>query len=522
MHIKILVTSDIHGHVFPTLYCTKHDQKSLGLAKAASLIKRIHKQATKDTIVITIENGDLLQGSPLTSYLEKCEKSVAPLIEAVNLLHYDAGVLGGNHEFDYGRFSLEKALQVRKYPLLCANILDEEGQPYFGRAYTIVEKKGVKIAILGLTTQFVPHWEPAQNITGLHFESAVATAKKYVPFLQKQADLVLVSYHGGYGELVTEVAGGEPIDGADEAFALSKIPGVAALITGHQHRRIATHVNGVPTIQPGQNGEYVGMIELEVACKSKTIQQSHATLLPVAHEQPDKEISALLECFEQRTQKWLVQPLARLGAGFQLKNPAQARLEGGHPFVDLLNQVQLEATGAEISAVALYSDAVTGFSEQVTIRDVKRNYPFENKLAVLQITGAQLRAALEQNAAYWDIQAGKIGVRQGAYGPLIPHYNYDLYAGIDYVIDVAQPVGERLIKLKYQGKPVQATQQFRLVVSQYRALGGAFRMYTPKQIVFVCTRSMPEMITDYLQKNEGLLTPRKIKHNIYQVIMTGR
>ncbi|WP_057895582.1 bifunctional metallophosphatase/5'-nucleotidase [Liquorilactobacillus oeni] len=516
MHIKILVTSDIHAHIFPTRYRSRDDQAGLGLAKAATLIKRIQHKAKEDTIVLTIDNGDLIQGSSLAAYLkENYTEGIMPLFEVTNLLQYDAGVIG-NHEFDYGRKFLNKALCACHYPILCANILDEKNHSY-GKPYIVIEKKGMKIAVLGLTTQNIPYWEPEENIKGLHFVSALEMAQKYVPFLKHIADIVVIAYHGGYGEkrIKGSIQEQKSRTKENEGAALSKIKGVDALITGHQHRRIATSINGIPTIQPGHNGECVGEIDLETT--HKIVKSGYSKLLAVAQEVPDTEVSRFLGAFEKKTQKWLDKPIAKLGDGFQMTDPNMARRKG-HPFINLLNQVQLQATGAEISAVSLFNNEVTGFSTEVTIRDIKINYPFENKLVVLQVTGAQLRAALEQNATYWKLYNDHAIVNQCTFGPAIPYYNYDIYAGVDYTLDISYPVGRRVRSLSYHGRPVENKQVFRLAVSQYRALGGgSFKMYSPKQIIAEHSTTIPKLVIEYLRANEDL-TPDKLKHNNYRIL----
>ena len=206
MKLTILATSDMHGYIKPSNFGAKDQDMPFGSAKAATIIKE--KKAASDGPVLTIENGDFIQGSPLSYYIARRRKTNNPaeLINVLNLIDYDAGVLG-NHEFNYGKDYLQQAISATNHPILAANIVNEEGKPAFGKTYEIFEKDGIKIAVLGLTTQYIPNWEHPNHIQGLTFKSIVDTAKEYVPKLRELADVVVVSYHGGFEK---ELTTGEP------------------------------------------------------------------------------------------------------------------------------------------------------------------------------------------------------------------------------------------------------------------------------------------------------------------------
>ncbi len=123
-----------------------------------------------------IDNGDYVQGSPLTYFIARHHQEAAPLYSRLaNCNHVQAGIFG-NHEFNYGLDYLDLCESSRQYPMLAANIHDDLHRTLFSKPYTILERAGVKVAILGLTTQFVAHWEQPHHIAGLHFEDVVATA----------------------------------------------------------------------------------------------------------------------------------------------------------------------------------------------------------------------------------------------------------------------------------------------------------------------------------------------------------
>lgn len=505
MEITILATSDMHGFILPTDFRSREQNQSFGTAKVASVIKKLKDQATGP--VITIENGDFIQGSPLTFYLAKHQATQDPtaLMKALDLIGYDVGLLG-NHEFNYGRNYLEKMEQATNHPLLCANILDQSGQSFTGQPYIILEKAGLKIAILGLTTQYIPHWERPEQITGLQFKSALETAKKYVPYLRQQADLVLVSYHGGFERDFETGEPTEALTGENEGFAiLQEVSGIDAFITGHQHRKIATVVNNVPVIQPGFRGEFVGKINLTVEQANDgqwSVTKAHSELVPVANEEPAPEIVNTFEELSEKVEAWLDQPLGKVEGSMIIEDPNEARIKE-HPYIEFIQKVQMAASGADISATALFNNEGRGFDRTITMRSVVTNYIYPNTLAVLRITGADLKAALEKSASFFQLtKQGEIGINPAFLEPKPAYYNYDMYEGIEYVVDVSKPMGERITTLNYQSRAVTADEMYEVVINQYRAVGGGdYEMFSAEKIVKEIPVDMTELIANYLQKN---------------------
>ncbi len=503
MKIKILSTSDVHGYLYPTNYSTKTNVAEYGMLKAAGIIKRYKQTASADDIVIAIENGDWIQGSPLTSYVVKklpvAKQSIFSQITAD--IGYDAGVLG-NHEFNYGLAYLRSTETERNYPLLGANIKGGRAQHIVDQPYQIIEQQGVKIAILGLTTAFVPRWERAEHLPGLKFESALATAKKWVPKLRKMADVVVVSYHGGLEYDPHTGLATEPLTNENEGSRiLTEVSGIDALITGHQHRQIAQLINGVPVTQPGERGQMVGLIELQLNADNQ-VTNSTAKLLATATEAPDPTLMSNTLQLENDMQHWLDQPLGRVvGDQMIVTDPLKARLEG-HAYLQFINQVQMAATKTDIAATALFNDEVHGYGSVITIRQVLNSYVYPNTLVVERISGADLKLALERSASYFALQANRVVVAAAFLKPKVQHFNYDFYSGIEYTFDLNRPVGERVIQLQYHGQPVTPNQTLLITMNQYRGNGGGdYPMFSTDKVVREVNMDMTELITDYLEKH---------------------
>lgn len=500
MKITFLETSDMHGYVYPTDYAGNHDL-ALGAAKVATKLKKLREKA--EGVVVTIENGDFIQGSPLSYYIAQGKYSIGTLTKAINQMNYDVQVIG-NHEFNYGLEYLQAAIDSYQAPVLAANILNEAGDPYFGKAYTIIEKAGLKIAVLGLVTQYIPHWEKPVTLKGITFESIVETAKKYIPILRQQADVVVVSYHGGFERNLMTGEPTEALTGENEGYQLlQEVSGIDALFTGHQHRVIADIVNGVPVVQPGYRGNHIGEIQLTVEkIEGKVVvTDSQVRVHSLEDVAADPKILAAVETAETDLDDWLDRTLGRVEGDMAINDPMEARLVE-HPYVEFINCVQMKASKAKISGTALFNNEGTGFGSTITMRDVITNYIYPNTLAVIKVSGADLRAALEQSASYLAVEKGKVVFNPAFIKPKPQYYNYDMYEGIDYTIDMNQPVGQRITHLTFQNQAILPEQELEIVTNHYRAIGGGnYEMFGAEKIVREIQVDMTELITDYLKQH---------------------
>ncbi|MGO2266298.1 bifunctional metallophosphatase/5'-nucleotidase [Vagococcus salmoninarum] len=503
MKLTFLSTSDLHGYVFPTDFRKRNQSLPFGATKVKELMTKIAAETTEP--VFKIDNGDFLQGSPL-SYFAAKKPASTEMAAVMNAMGYDAGVLG-NHEFNYGREYLERTLAALNYPVLCANILKEDGTPLTGHAYTIIEKAGVKVAILGLTTQYIPNWEQPATVKGLTFKSAVTVAQEYLPQLRALADIVVVSYHGGFERDLTTGSPTEVLTGENEGYELlNNVPGIDVLLTGHQHREIVWNQGDVPTTQPGDKGRFLAQVTLSYDQPTKEIRAAHSELLAMTGEENHRMREKFTPLLTE-VEGWLDTRIGRVEGNMAITDPMAVRTKG-HPYIEFIHQVQMEATGAKISGTALFDNNGKGFSEEITMRDIVTNYIYPNTLAVVKVTGAEFKAALERSASYFEVSSeGELIVSPAFLTPKVEHYNYDLYTGVNYQINVKEPVGQRISGLTYEGQLIQPTDELELVINQYRAVGGGdYPMFGPEKIIREVTVDMTELMSDYLQKHPVITT----------------
>jgi 2',3'-cyclic-nucleotide 2'-phosphodiesterase/3'-nucleotidase len=503
--ITILLTSDIHGFMLPIQYAN-NEATGNGFARIAALINR---ERTENRDVLLIDNGDLIQGTPLAYHHARLDAaSENPMIQCLNKMNYDAAVIG-NHEFNYGLPLLHKAMSESAFPWLSANIIDaRSGEPFFGPGYLLKSfEQGPTIAVLGLTTDYIPNWEKAEHIAGLRFEPVLQAASKWVAFLreEKQADVVVVSYHGGIERDVETGEPTEPLTGENVGYALCReVEGIDVLLTGHQHREIAgKQINGVTVIQPGSQGTFLGKVQLtlEQTASGWQIRRASSELLPAYEAEPVKVITEIVQPHEALTQKWLDQPIGKLLGDMRVTDPMALRLKE-HPLIEFINRVQMELSGAAISNTALFDNISPGFPPDITMRDIVSNYIYPNTLQVIRISGQDIRDALEHSASYFAAyDGGPVRVSPSFSEPKPQHYNYDMWEGIEYKLNISRPVGERVENLLYQGKPIDPDGQYDVVMNNYRAAGGGnYTMFHGKPIVKDIPTDMAELLASYIME----------------------
>ena len=367
-----------------------------------------------------------------------------------------------------------------------------------GATYAICEIANKKVAIFGLTTQYIPNWEKKENIAHSKFLDACLTAKKTVEHLKslENPDYIICAYHGGFERDLVNGYPTEDLTKENEGYEILKtVSGIDVLITGHQHRSLAGNLFGKAYTQTKDRGA-------ELACID--IYTDTGVIEPrvlKADTEADKKILTLVQEEENQCQKWLDTPLGTTKVDLKVTDEDEARLNKSQ-VITFLNMVAKEATGADLCANALF-DRATGFSSNITMRDLVSTYVFPNTLVIKKVTGKVLREYLEKCAEYFTISNGVITVSPRYLAPKPMKYNYDMVDGVEYTIKVSNDVGHRITSLTKDGKEVSDTDEFTLCVNNYRATGGGnFNMLKDAPVVKEIPSSMVELLADYIMEHK--------------------
>jgi len=506
VQITILGTTDLHGNINPIDYYTnKPDNR--GLAKVATLIKRIRGEQPN---VLLIDSGDTIQGSPLESFHgRKNNQPRDPMMLVMNSLKYDAMAVG-NHEYNFGLKVLEKARQEAQFPWLSANTYETKTGKTHYQPYLIRDVAGVKIGILGLTTPGIPNWDNPPNYAGLEFHNPISEAMKWVAVLRgkEKVDVVVVAMHMGLGEDLRtgEVSPGQVPHENDAVQIAKQVPGIDVIFMGHTHRDVPSlYINGVLITQANAWGRHLARADmyLEKSPQGWRVYAKAARTIPTDDRvEADPEVVKLAEPYDRETQAWLGRTIGESAADLSAKD---ARFRDT-AILDLIQKVQLEAGNADVSMVASFNSEARIAKGPVSVRDIAGLYVYENTLAVLEVTGQQLKAALEHSAEYFKTYVpGKPITEQ--INEKIPSYNFDIAEGVNYELDISKPIGQRIQNLTFKGQPVKPDQKFRLATNNYRVNGGGgYEMYKAAPVVYRSSEEIRELIIDWLEKHKTVPT----------------
>ena len=489
--IRILSTSDLHGAIYPYSY-VDGSPINHGLARIKTMIDDLRDENT-----ILIDNGDTIEGSPLTFYhYLKHKEEACPISQIMGLMDYDY-VNVGNHDFNYGLDILKTHLEETNATCITNNVYDKNNES-LGPTYVIHEIAGKKLAIFGVTTHFVPKWERPENIEGLSFVDAFEATKETLELIKENEtpDYIICVYHGGFERDPETCNAGEPYTGENQAYKmLEELDGIDIVIAGHQHRAYCGTLLGAAYTEPAFDGQYLSCIDIDLDTNTITPQ-----LLTVDAE-ASEEVMERAQKEEDECQTWLDKSLGISKVDLKVEDDFDARLNKSQ-LLTFLNIVQLDISKADISAAALFLRA-TGFNKEITMRDLVSTYIFPNTLVVKRVTGKILREYLEKDMEFWDVKDNKIIINPLYDFPNPQHHNYDMLDGVEYEAKISNPLGSRIISLTRNGDEIKDDDEFNLVINNYRASGGGnFAMLRDAPTVKEIQSTMVDILANYIINNK--------------------
>lgn len=478
--LHILHTTDVHGNFLPFDY-VKECPTTGSMARLASYVGALRAEGEQP---ILLDGGDLLQGEPITyyyNYVDTTTKHVAARM--LDYLQYDAMAVG-NHDVETGHRVYDRFVRETVCPLLSANILRDPKNPeatYF-TPYTMVERSGVRIAILGLTTPAIPQWLPSELYEGMYFADGLETARHWLPIIQKKEnpDVVIALLHAGRVDKEGE---------SNENFATAladSVAGIDLILYGHDHQqhaeqRVNPKGDSIFIINPANHLDRVSDVSITLHKKDGKVvsKRVEARFTELDAYDPDEEFMKQFAPDATALEHFVKQPVVNLLTAIRTEDA----LFGFSDYLALIHDIQLTITGAKISFAAPLSVTQTLPRGELTMGRMFAFYPYENYLYVMKLSGQEIKDYLEYSYSHWVNQMKSASdhillLEENAdsssrFKTKYPTFNFSSAAGIDYTVDVSKPAGQRVkIEKMSSGEPFLLDDIYTVALNSYRGNGG--------------------------------------------------
>ena len=482
--LRIIQTTDVHGAFFPYDFINRKPKRG-SLARVSTYVNRLRSEMGDR--VILLDNGDILQGQPTCYYYNFVNtQSTHIAADLINYMRYDTQTVG-NHDIEPGHEVYDKWIREVQCPTLGANVIDTRtGQPYL-KPYTVLEREGVKIAILGLLTPAIPNWLTPDKWNDLRFDDMTATARRWVKHLQEneKPDVIIGLFHSGK-------EGGIVTDKYDENASLRiarEVPGFDIVFFGHDHEQYnecVTNTEGktVLCINPANNATALADAQIDLTLrKGKVVAKKvTGTLADITTETIDEALMKHFQPHIDEVNAYIDREIGEFKRTIHIRDS----YFGNSAFNDFILNLQLQITGADIAFNAPLSFDAAIQAGPVRVSDMFNLYKYENQLFVMRLTGEEIRRHLEMSYNQWVntmqspddhlfllTEEKSRGDHRRFLGFKYPFFNFDAAAGIDYEVDVTKPDGQKVRILQMSnGQPFDEAKWYHVAVNSYRGNGG--------------------------------------------------
>lgn len=483
--LKLIETTDVHGNFYPEDFINRVPSNG-SLARVYSYVDSVRKADGAESVVL-MDNGDILQGQPTVYYYNFID-TVSPHIasEMMNFMGYDVSTIG-NHDVETGHAIYDRWIAQKNSPTLGANVISTStGEPYL-QPYSIIERDGVKIAVLGMLTPSIPGWLPENLWSGLRFEDMVESAGKWVRHIEEKEkpDLMLGLFHSGRDSTKTT---GNTLENASLLVA-KNVPGFDIVMMGHDHSPFnETVINDagekVVVVNPANNARRVATLtvtfDVDDAGKA-TLVSIEPELTVVDGFAPDDQFMERFGSQRDEVEKFVSQRIGHVNTAMTTRDA----YFGPSSFIDFIHQLQLAISGADISFAAPLSFDATIDAGDIYVSDMFNLYKYENMLYTMAMSGREIKDYLEMAYDLWTNQMHTpddhlLRLRDNANaddmthtGFRYPSYNFDSAAGISYTVDVTKPKGEKITIISMaDGSEFDPNATYKVAINSYRGNGG--------------------------------------------------
>ncbi|MBO7561742.1 MAG: bifunctional metallophosphatase/5'-nucleotidase [Bacteroidales bacterium] len=525
--LHILTTNDVHGSWFDSTYTDGNQKKSL--FALSSIVNRFRDSVGQDNVIL-IDAGDCLQGDNAPYYYNYIDTVTPHLFpRLVSYMKYDAVVVG-NHDIETGHpvyDRVKRQLEELDIPFLGGNAIINDSEERYFQTSRIINRGGLKVAILGYTNPNMKAWLTESLWSGMHFESLIPLVQKDVDNIieKEKPQVVIVAVHSGTGDGKLNSLESQGLD------LLSSLKGVDFVVCSHDHRAYTAEKDSICLINSGSHAKNLGHGQIDLTVKGGKIVSKNLSAETIESDLKDVD-TAMRNAFRDDYLKVKQFTLAEVGT---LDKEVKTRdaLRGMSPYINLVHTIGLEATGADISIAAPLTYNKVIDAGTLVYNDLFSFYPYENQLFVITMTGKQIKDYLEASYEDWittDDPDHLLKIQkkedprnnQEVWSFVNRSYNFDSAAGIYYNVDIEKPAGERIRILSMaDGTPFDPEKTYKVAMTSYRASGGGGLLQKAgidtDKIDDITVERYPEyreILYQYLKKNKAIKINKISNRNV--------
>ena len=470
VNIKLLGTSDVHGRIVPWSYGADVEDKSGSYAQIATYVKDVRKNNKN---VVLVEVGDAIQDNQVDVFAkDKKYYKDHPVPKVLNEMNYDIFVLG-NHEFNFGMKALDEILKDIKAKKLTANFYHKKNDKRYIDATTIIEKDGVKLGIIGLSTPMSAKFEEdTGNLKDMKFTSPTEEARTQVEKLKaKGVDAIIAVTHMGI-----ENENNIPDTGMRDV--INAVDGIDVVIAGHMHKDVPSEtIKNTLITEPHRYGTVVSEVDLTFDINDKKevkLVKKESKTVPVKALEADKKIEEIYKPYNEKLRELnnvVIGQTANEMVPQETKHGVSAAFSKDTGLSSFINDVEQYYSGADVVTFSFDHQKARMDKGDIKKKDIIFNYRYAGgDVTVYELTGKQLKEYMEWSANYFDtIQPGDTEYRYNAERKKSKYVTYDIFGGVNYKIDLRNPQGSKIVDLTLaDGKPVTDDMKLKVGMNSYR------------------------------------------------------
>lgn len=470
VNIKLLGTSDVHGRIVPWSYGADVEDKSGSYAQIATYVKDVRKNNKN---VVLVEVGDAIQDNQVDVFAkDKKYYKDHPVPKVLNEMNYDIFVLG-NHEFNFGMKALDEILKDIKAKKLTANFYHKKNDKRYIDATTIIEKDGVKLGIIGLSTPMSAKFEEdTGNLKDMKFTSPTEEARTQVEKLKaKGVDAIIVIAHMG-------IDNENKIPDTGMRDVINAVDGIDVVIAGHMHKDVPSEtIKNTLITEPHRYGTVVSEVDLTFDINDKKevkLVKKESKTVPVKELEADKKIEEIYKPYHEKLRELnnvVIGQTANEMVPQETKHGVSAAFSKDTGLSSFINDVEQYYSGADVVTFSFDHQKARMDKGDIKKKDIIFNYRYAGgDVTVYEMTGKQLKEYMEWSANYFDtIQPGDTEYRYNAERKKSKYVTYDIFGGVNYKIDLRNPQGSKIVDLTLaDGRPVTDDMKLKVGMNSYR------------------------------------------------------